>query len=240
MTQDQLDAAPVSGKSLEDYLNETSSSSCGGSSSSRSGSSSSSSSGSDEYEPKLIVSSPEPNQLPAVKKRLAWWEADEESGDSKTSSTVPDRAAGTASELDQWLEPEAPQKSFEERLKEQHVVVVKKHVSYAGKSFEMTQQLEKGTEAEKQHRIAASKQSHLQEVLTTIKGGNAVNTLVKSRHDWNVNKKVVGDADELKAKAKNGVLDKLEFLNKADYNQFLRERDARNAKRKLQGGSLED
>ena len=45
--------------------------------------------------------------------------------------------------------------------------------------------------------------------------------------DWEKNKKVVGDGEELNAKTKDGVLNKMRFLQDTDYKQFERERDMR-------------
>ena len=62
-------------------------------------------------------------------------------------------------------------------------------------------------------------------------------TFDKSKIDWERDKATVGDEHELAQARKNGFLDKVNFLNRVDENQFEREREERMRKGAARGPS---
>lgn len=84
-------------------------------------------------------------------------------------------------------------------------------------------------------RYKRRKKGDLDSILLGLKGTKQINTLDKCQIDWEKDKDMRGDRDELEFKSKNGELDKRRFLQEVDFKQFERERDARNEQRRKQG-----
>lgn len=73
--------------------------------------------------------------------------------------------------------------------------------------------------------------SGLDAALSAISGPAKINTVTKSSMDWENFKEGSGMADELEQAAKDGFLQKKEFLERCDVRRFEKERDLRQQKK---------
>ncbi|VDN31533.1 unnamed protein product [Gongylonema pulchrum] len=76
--------------------------------------------------------------------------------------------------------------------------------------------------------------SSLPGAISSLSKKPKMSILDKTAKDWGAFKSETGIQEELLShnRGKNGYMERLEFLNRADYRQFEKERDARNAARK--------
>mmetsp|Transcript_30819 Transcript_30819/g.52169 ORF Transcript_30819/g.52169 Transcript_30819/m.52169 type:complete len:292 (-) Transcript_30819:202-1077(-) len=134
-------------------------------------------------------------------------------------------------EGDKPNESESFSKKKEEELGADKQVEVREIKDFAGERVVVKKKVSANSKAAKKFK----KQSNLDRLLGSLKGKKKMNTLDKCMIDWEKDKTEEGDGDDLKLAAKDGELDKRQFLLDTDYKQFEIERDIRNQQRKKKG-----
>lgn len=83
-------------------------------------------------------------------------------------------------------------------------------------------------------RPESSKSSGLDSAISLMKKSKKASVLEKSEKDWNKYVKDTSIKEELDShiKSQNSYLDKQDFIAKADYNKFVKEKEDRNLARK--------
>lgn len=103
-------------------------------------------------------------------------------------------------------------------------VQLKEVVEYAGERIELVREVARGSAEE---RRLLAKQSDPRALEHELRRPKAINTVLKSRLDWEGDKAEKGDAHELAQFRKNGVVEAANFLHRVDVRQFERERALR-------------
>jgi hypothetical protein len=70
-------------------------------------------------------------------------------------------------------------------------------------------------------------------VLRSIKGTKGINTVEKSAHDWDAFKQRTGDED-LAQRARNGYIERQEFLQRVDWRRYELERSSQQRRQQQQ------
>jgi hypothetical protein len=122
--------------------------------------------------------------------------------------------------------------SEEEKVETVEVVEEKQ---FAGETVLVKKVVAKGSKEEKKYKRKKKKNKDLGDILNGLKGKKKINTLDKCQLDWEKDKSIEGDGEELSLKAKNGELEKKKFLKETDYRLFEIERDERNEQRRKKG-----
>jgi hypothetical protein len=97
-------------------------------------------------------------------------------------------------------------------------ITVKELSRFAGETIEVTKTMVKGSAAEK--RYSAGRKDNLDQILASLTGKKSLNTLDKTKLDWEKDKGLEGDAEQLKQFTKNGFVAKQQFLVQADFVQY--------------------
>lgn len=98
-------------------------------------------------------------------------------------------------------------------------IVVKEVTSYAGETIEITKTVLKGSK-EADRLGVGKKKDNLAALVASLSSKKEMNTLAKTRVDWDISKELEGDAEELKKFTKNGYVEKMSFLSQADSSQY--------------------
>lgn len=104
---------------------------------------------------------------------------------------------------------------------------VEKEVRFAGRTIKISTN-EKVPEESNTYK---KKPDDLDLLLNQLKAPKNISTLDKTAHDWEQYKDKKGIRDEVEKAAKNGYLEKKDFLLRVDYRQFEKERDQREQER---------
>ncbi|KAL4586353.1 hypothetical protein LXL04_010989 [Taraxacum kok-saghyz] len=116
-------------------------------------------------------------------------------------------------------------------------IEVKEMRDFAGEAIEVKKLVDANTEKEKEKGSGSGAPSAVDSILEQIKKKPKLSVLDKTKKDWGEFKEENRLDEELETYKKSGnqYLDKVSFLQRADYREFERERDARlavQAKRK--------
>jgi len=115
-------------------------------------------------------------------------------------------------------------------------IKVEKQIKFAGGVMNVTKIVDKSsTEAalEEQRKRKAAQETVLDKVVGQIGIKKGISTLEKSSFDWDKFKKEKGLEEELDKYAKDGYVEKQDFLQRVDLRQFEKEKEERNRQRAL-------
>jgi len=114
---------------------------------------------------------------------------------------------------------------------------VEEHVRFAGETIKVSRAVEKSSSAAKAYMAKQDKlkqRSALDELVDEIRAKKkTISTVQKSSYDWEKYKEKEGFGKELEEYAKNGYVDKQEFLHRVDQRQFELERAEREKARAM-------
>mmetsp|Transcript_8017 Transcript_8017/g.9195 ORF Transcript_8017/g.9195 Transcript_8017/m.9195 type:complete len:307 (+) Transcript_8017:341-1261(+) len=113
---------------------------------------------------------------------------------------------------------------------------VEKQVKFAGGVMNVTKIVEKASDEaakEVERKEKEAKETALDKVVNQIGEKKGISTLEKSSFDWDKYKKEKGIEEELEKYAKDGYVEKQEFLNRVDQRKFEQEKEERNRQRAL-------
>jgi hypothetical protein len=114
-------------------------------------------------------------------------------------------------------------------LREKGRVTVTETKTFAGKSLTVSKTVDAEAVTKKK------KSTGVDSVLAALEAPKSVNTVEKSSMDWDQFKDKEGVNDELNQAARNGFLERQDFLQRCDERKFEQEKTERNEKRRKEG-----
>lgn len=111
---------------------------------------------------------------------------------------------------------------------------VEKEVRFAGRTIKITTNekvSDNNSNSNSNSSSSKKKPDDLDLLINQLKAPKSISTLDKTANDWEQYKDKKGIRDEVEKAAKNGYLEKKDFLLRVDYRQFEKERDQREQER---------
>ena len=105
---------------------------------------------------------------------------------------------------------------------------IQENVKFAGTMISVSRTIDKSSKEANQIGLEKLPQSNLDKIVDELKNNKkTINTVVKSSYDWDKFKNEKGIGEELEKYAKDGYVEKQQFLDRVDHRQFENERAER-------------
>lgn len=115
-------------------------------------------------------------------------------------------------ELEKQREVQKELDELEKAIKDKSKYIVEEEVEFAGERIKVRRILQVGSREEQLYKRRMAQKDSLAQIVSELKGKKELSTLDKTKIDWEQDKELQGDAEELARLAKGGYLARQEFL----------------------------